>query len=144
MEWIIHLELTEASKIRYFYNHLKSNLKDSLAHCTNAPMDSLKSYSDWVIAIDNRRHQCNVEKKCEKASQNLSHYDNSYSDPTPSIQSRAYSVPVSTSTSTFPSSPYITPYTPATTTATTPEPTAETPILSPGEPMQIDAFRAKP
>ena len=88
MEWIVHLELTEASKICYFYNHLKSELKDSLAHRTDAPTDSLKAYSDWVIAIDNRHHQCNVEKKREGKQQGKKSNGNTYIPayiPTPSV-----------------------------------------------------------
>ncbi|KAJ3784929.1 hypothetical protein GGU10DRAFT_399830 [Lentinula aff. detonsa] len=51
VKWIIHLNLTEASKIHYFYRNSNPDLKDTIANQIDAPKKSLKAYSTWVTTM---------------------------------------------------------------------------------------------
>ncbi|ESK93271.1 hypothetical protein Moror_14565 [Moniliophthora roreri MCA 2997] len=59
-EWVIHLNLTDTSKIHMLYRHLKMSVKDTVTFIPKAARPvKFKEYCDFITEINNRLHECN-------------------------------------------------------------------------------------
>jgi hypothetical protein len=126
MEYIVHLNLSEDTKILYFYRHLKNDIKDSIAHRSKDVIPTtLKPYIDLVVEIDDSLHQRDVERRKDAQDPRLSRSNRGNN----SSQRSAY-VPFTPSYTSY-SSP-------------SPSPSPSSSSLPPGEPMQIDLTISKP
>jgi Retrotransposon gag protein len=117
-ELLVHVDWSEATQIDKFYEHLKSAIKDviTLTKKEDRPTE-FKAYVDFVIEIDNRVHDRELERK-QEGKQNHSHFS----------AKSSYGYQPHSSPQSF--------YGQATTPIST-----STPTLPPGEPMVIDATK---
>jgi hypothetical protein len=118
-ELLIHVDWSDATQIDKFYEHLKSAIKDviTLTKKEDRPTE-FKAYVDFVIEIDNRVHDRELERK-QEGKQNNSNFS----------AKSSYSYQPRSSTQSF--------YNQQTTAPTSTSSTA----LPPGEPMVIDATK---
>jgi hypothetical protein len=113
-ELVVHVKWNDEVKIHFFYQNLKTSVKDMIANTkVNDQPTDFKQYSDWVIDIDNRIHDRELERKAETKSTKQKSTP-SYNNSTPRHSSTPSYVPPPPSTSS---------------------------ALPPGEPMEIDASK---
>ncbi|KAI3616569.1 hypothetical protein WG66_011385 [Moniliophthora roreri] len=63
-EWVIHLDLTDTSKIHMLYRHLKTSVKDAITFVPKTTRPTkFKEYCDFITEIDDRIHERDREKK---------------------------------------------------------------------------------
>ncbi|KAI3618821.1 hypothetical protein WG66_015017 [Moniliophthora roreri] len=63
-EWVIHLDLTDTSKIHMLYGHLKTSVKDAITFVSKTTQPTkFKEYCDLITKIDDQIHEQDREKK---------------------------------------------------------------------------------
>uniref|UniRef100_A0A0W0FP06 Retrotransposon gag domain-containing protein n=1 Tax=Moniliophthora roreri TaxID=221103 RepID=A0A0W0FP06_MONRR len=112
-EWVVHLDLTDASKIHMLYCHLKASVKDAISFVPKFTHPTkFKDYCEFITGIDDHLYEHKLEKKKDRKPKDT-RVDSPEPDP----------IPLSTSTT------------------TSSLPTNST--LPLGTPMEIDAMKSK-
>ncbi|KAI3601006.1 hypothetical protein WG66_014903 [Moniliophthora roreri] len=112
-EWVVHLDLTDASKIHMLYCHLKASVKDAISFVPRFTHPTkFKDYCEFITGIDDYLYEHKLEKKKDRKPKDT-RVDSPEPDP----------IPLSTSTT------------------TSSLPTNST--LPLGTPMEIDAMKSK-
>uniref|UniRef100_A0A0W0G7F4 Retrotransposon gag domain-containing protein n=1 Tax=Moniliophthora roreri TaxID=221103 RepID=A0A0W0G7F4_MONRR len=63
-EWVVYLNLTDASKIHMLYCHLKASIKDAVAFTLKSTHSmKFKEYCELITGIDDCLHKHKLEKK---------------------------------------------------------------------------------
>ncbi|KAI3616219.1 hypothetical protein WG66_013834 [Moniliophthora roreri] len=112
-KWVVHLDLTDASKIHMLYRHLKASIKDAISFVPKSTRPTkFKDYCEFITGIDDCLHERELEKKKDRKPKDT-RVDSPEPDPIP----------------------------PSTSTTTPSLPTDST--LPLGTPMEIDAMKSK-
>ncbi|KAI3596166.1 hypothetical protein WG66_008958 [Moniliophthora roreri] len=86
-EWVVHLDLTNASKVHMLYHHLKASIKDAISYVPKSTCSTkFKDYCEFITGIDDHLYECELEKKKDRKPKDT-RVDSPESDSIPSFTS---------------------------------------------------------